>query len=678
MLLLLLCAQATAVRAQEAVVLSGGGSRGLAHAGVLLGLEQLGHDPDIVVGTSMGAIVGALYAAGYEPDEIRRRILSIRWAELFTPTPVTLGPDRAVLQPMLTIDRDAAGFRASRGVVGQWRINRELVRLLLDANMRSRGDFDRLPRRYRAVAADLETGEAVVLASGDLARAVRASMAVPGFFAPVEWNGRVLVDGGIADNLPTALARRLGATHVIASDVSLPPAKIHSLAPLAVVARALDLMSHNAQLDSVQPNSLVLPAIDPSMSAANFAVDAATLIDAGLAAALRDITPRTPAAAVTRSETPAPRSFAGLRVDATHRSIDLLARRAFNDVLNTTYDAALMEHAIDDLYSTGLFEGIWPTVIDSASVTAPLLALRLDVVPQSSFSAAGGYDSDRGGRAWLSVDRLGSLNNRPTVFTVAASAGGLSRSASLSSRIYSLTKPGIAWTAGVHVREHSVRAFEEDVIRTNETVRAGGWLALEFPRVLRERSAFIGLRSEWIDVEDTNAGWASGPVMRYGDVETGTRVVGVPLLIEAEARRGDVSYNRFAFGISKVIAFNALVIAPLVDVRATSDDAPEHVKPALGDEHMIPGLRWGELRGAARVVTGVDIAHPIALGHIRVRMRTGGVGATAAVDAVADSRWGTGAELGMVWQSAIGLVEVGYGRATRSDGRFDINIGRSF
>src|SRR5690606_32818912 len=101
-------------------------------------------------------------------------------------------------------------------------INRRLVEMLFDAGARARSDFDRLPRRYRAVAADLRDGSVVVLGHGDLARAVRASMAVPGVFSPVVIDGRILVDGGIADNLPTTQARALGALYIIASDVLLP------------------------------------------------------------------------------------------------------------------------------------------------------------------------------------------------------------------------------------------------------------------------------------------------------------------------------------------------------------------------------------------------------------------------------------------------------------------------
>ena len=260
----MVCVTGGGVRAQDAIVLSGGGSRGLAHAGVLIALDSLGYDPDIVVGTSMGAVVGALYAAGHDAKAVRDRLARVAWAELFSPTLMVAGPARDARAPSFSLDLDLDAPSAGRGLVGQWRINRALVHLLFDAEARSRGDFDRLPRRYRAVAADLQTGDAVILGSGDLARAARASMAVPGFFAPIAWEDRILVDGGIADNLPVATARLLGATHVIASDVSRPPAQIHSQAPFAVIGRALDLMQENMRENSIPPDVLLLPAIDPS------------------------------------------------------------------------------------------------------------------------------------------------------------------------------------------------------------------------------------------------------------------------------------------------------------------------------------------------------------------------------------------------------------------------------
>ena len=157
----------------------------MVHAGVIDALEARGYDAEIVVGTSMGAVVGALYAAGYSPEEILERIREVDWTEVFTPTPVVIGPDRSVRYPLVNFDLKVEERRFSRGLISQWRINRALAQLLFDANARADGDFDRLPRRFRAIAADLRTGELVVLGEGDLARAARASMAVPGIFAPV-------------------------------------------------------------------------------------------------------------------------------------------------------------------------------------------------------------------------------------------------------------------------------------------------------------------------------------------------------------------------------------------------------------------------------------------------------------------------------------------------------------
>ena len=97
--------EALGEHAQQALVLSGGSARGLAHVGVLLELEALGYDPDIVVGTSMGAVVGALYAAGHSPEEIRDRILAIAWGGMFDPTAVARGPDRELRLPIASFAR---------------------------------------------------------------------------------------------------------------------------------------------------------------------------------------------------------------------------------------------------------------------------------------------------------------------------------------------------------------------------------------------------------------------------------------------------------------------------------------------------------------------------------------------------------------------------------------------
>lgn len=664
--------------AQEALVLSGGGARGLAHPGVFEGMAELGYDPDIVVGTSMGAVVGALYAAGYEPDEIRARILAIDWAGIFTATPVVVGAERSVRYPMVNFDLDVERFRVARGLVPQWRINRALARLLFDANARARGDFDRLARRYRAVAADLRTGDAVVLAEGDLARAARASMSVPGIFAPVVWGDHVLIDGGIVNNLPTDVARELGARRIIAVDVGRPPDEIHSQAPLAVLSRALDLIQENTQRDQIPPDVLVLPQLGPGFGA-NFPADPTPLFEIGLEAARRDMPRAGPREApeARRVHLP-PDSLHELLIIAPDSALAAMARRIFAGIAPGRYDPEAVLKAMDRLYTTGLLEGVWPRVIENPDTgrAAPVLLVQLDAPPQMSLSAAAGYENDRGARAWAALERHSAIWMRPSVLTAAASLDGLGRFASLDVRVYPLTRPTLAWTLGGHLAERDVRVFGEDVLSNTDVRRVGAWAGVELPHILRDQVASAVVRLDLIHEESVRSGISAGPLVRVTSLNPDILVVGVPLLLEAEARWGALSYSRLAARGSSTADLGPFLLAGVADVRVTSSAAPGDVVPALGDEHAVPGLQWGEERGLARLVAGADAAYPIRSVFARLRVRTGAVSERLA--ALEETRWITGAQLGMVWQNPLATVEWGFGANTRGDRRFDLSLGRYF
>src|SRR6185503_5534247 len=141
-------ASAHVLFAQDALVLSTGASRGFAHAGVLMALDSMGYDPALVVGASMGAVVGALYAAGRTPVEIAELLVSANWGDVFRPHTLVLGPARRPLVPLLRLGVDVAPFEVSRGFIEDWRINRLLTHLLFEAGAASRGDFDHLARRF--------------------------------------------------------------------------------------------------------------------------------------------------------------------------------------------------------------------------------------------------------------------------------------------------------------------------------------------------------------------------------------------------------------------------------------------------------------------------------------------------------------------------------------------------
>ena len=208
------------------LVLSGGGARGMAHIGVLKVLEDLKIPIDCIAGTSMGAIVGGLYAGGMTAQQIDSTMRSVDWQEAFRDAPPRRDlafrrkQDDSNFLVRLPLGLKHGKILLPKGFIQGQKLQETLRQLTLPFSNTT--DFDQLPTPFRAVATDLETGNTVLLEKGDLAIAMRASMSAPGVFAPVELNGRLLVDGGLAENLPISVARAMHADILIVSDVSYP------------------------------------------------------------------------------------------------------------------------------------------------------------------------------------------------------------------------------------------------------------------------------------------------------------------------------------------------------------------------------------------------------------------------------------------------------------------------
>ena len=225
------------------LALSGGGARGLAHVGVLKVLEELRVPVHCITGTSMGAIVGGAYAAGATAPGLDEFVRKADWDEVFRDS-----PPRAEISTRRKIDEyktlfapeygvGRRGLFLPKGVIAGVSIHgffRQLTQQAVEI-----GDFDKLPIPFRAVAADIETGEAVVLSRGSLSQAMRASMSVPGAIAPVEIDGRLLVDGGIANNLPIDEARKLCGDVIIAVNISTPALKREEISSAFTVGTQL-------------------------------------------------------------------------------------------------------------------------------------------------------------------------------------------------------------------------------------------------------------------------------------------------------------------------------------------------------------------------------------------------------------------------------------------------------
>ena len=206
------------------VALSGGAARGLAHIGVLRVLEEAGVPVNVITGTSMGSVVGGLYAVGYTAAQLDTIATTEDWVRLLS-DPVDrrdLPVDRKATEDhyLVTLPIHRGGIQLPQGVVAGQRIWQLLTRLTWSAHTIQ--NFRELPIPFAAVATNLETSQAVVLDHGFLPDALRASMALPSVFTPVVLHDTVLIDGGVIRNLPAQDARALGADVLICSDVTDP------------------------------------------------------------------------------------------------------------------------------------------------------------------------------------------------------------------------------------------------------------------------------------------------------------------------------------------------------------------------------------------------------------------------------------------------------------------------
>ncbi|MEZ5460162.1 MAG: patatin-like phospholipase family protein, partial [Steroidobacteraceae bacterium] len=264
----------SASRLRIGLVLSGGGARGMAHIGVLKVLEELNVPIDAIAGTSMGAMVGGLYASGLSAGEIEAALTMGTLQDAFRDRPARSdltfrrkSEDQNFLV-RFPLGLKGGDFRLPKGLVTGQKLSQTLRRLTLPvAAARS---FDDLPTRFRAVATDLESGEAVVLGDGDLVTAMRASLSVPGVFVPVEMDGRLLVDGGLADNLPVSVARAMGVDRLIVVDVGFPLQTRERLDSVGKISNQMLAIlirrGSNAQRDMLEPDDLLL---DPQLGDAS-------------------------------------------------------------------------------------------------------------------------------------------------------------------------------------------------------------------------------------------------------------------------------------------------------------------------------------------------------------------------------------------------------------------------
>ncbi|PYB80499.1 patatin-like phospholipase family protein [Pseudomonas soli] len=365
---------AETTRPKIGLVLSGGAARGLAHIGVLKALEEQGVRIDAIAGTSMGAVVGGLYASGYSIAELEKLATTLDWQQALSDAPPRKDvpfrrkqDDRDFLVKQKLSFRDDGSLGLPLGV-----IQGQNLALLLESKLAHAADvrdFDKLPIPFRAVATDITSGEKVIFRRGHLPQVIRASMSIPAVFAPVELDGRLLVDGGMTDNIPVDVVREMGVDLAIVVDIGTPLRNRKQLATVVdVLNQSITLMTRRnseEQLASLRREDIL---VQPQLSA--FGVTdfgrAQDMIDAGYRAT-RALDPRLAALrrpegdnnlAVARSPKQRTPIITAIKVENDSKVSDDVIRYYIRQPIGEPLDLGRLQTDMGTLYGLDYFDQV--------------------------------------------------------------------------------------------------------------------------------------------------------------------------------------------------------------------------------------------------------------------------------------------------------------------------------
>ncbi len=356
------------------LALSGGGARGIAHIGVIIALEENNIPIDLVAGTSMGSIVGGLYACGFSGRQMRDIVHRLDWNSIFNQKPdpkrVLVSKRYGMLEPILRLRFKFWDLYLPYGLNNGQRISEALFNLTAEANFAAQNNFDSLAVPLRVTAVDIASAELLALGNGDLAQAIHASMSIPLVFSPARVDNRMLVDGGVLDMLPTDIVKNMGAGVIIASDLEdlfplgKEPKHFADVASHTLDITIRELKKKNLKLADV----LIEPDLGAHRSSDYSNLD--SLIDAGYRAALAKmdaIKARIPSQYRQRSGKKRALDFqllnqariAWIRVKGNQRVRLPVITGEFPLKKGQRFNKEKALDGVKNIYATGLFENVW-------------------------------------------------------------------------------------------------------------------------------------------------------------------------------------------------------------------------------------------------------------------------------------------------------------------------------
>jgi NTE family protein len=666
--------------AQTALVLSGGGAKGLAHIGVLRVLDSLGIVPDLIVGTSMGSVVGAMYASGLtgvEIDSIVRHAPGGTLIRTFEPvTPRTLG----TRQPMVAFAQGEGVSGLQPNALNERDVNALLAQKLLLGNLRARGNFDSLAIPFRAVATDLRTRTPVILGEGDLPRSVRASISIPLVFTPVYMDGRYLADGGLTANIPVGIARQLGAVRVIVSDVSIPQSDTVSLlSPDAVAARLLDYLSDQPDAE-LGPDDIYVVFPVQRFSMLDFAPEkAAELLALGVKtadSAFAQVSCLNPLNTSGRNFVSLPQYVSRISLasekDPALRgqkdpAIGVLADLGLRAGESIPYP--LLQKRTDRLVQSTLIDAVWLY----PSGTGDSVSFTPVVRPAPRFYAAGGiaYDNVMGGAAWMGV-LYRNLLGLGLETTARVQVGGLRDEAVLGIRKnlryrWHTLAPALTFNGGLErIPVYTEDGTELPSINTKDLT---GFAGVERTLGNGWTVAFGAEGRLWSEPDVPN-GEAGGATLR---TERFVAFDASQVLLEASWTS---SYSRAFLQVQLPWSTSRFGIRSLLRAGAGSD-LPLQLTFPLGGAAGFPGIKPAQLRGSMELSGQAEFWYRV-LGLLEAQLDLGAGSISEESDLFGAGSWLGGVRLGVGVRTPLGPVKVGYGWATGGRDALMVRVFRWF
>ena len=684
-------------RPRVALALSGGGARGIAHIGALRALEDAGIPVDAIAATSMGAVIGGIYATGRQASELEEIVLSVDWRLLFSGR-----PDRASLPVTRRVDRygtiagvglDWKGLQLPAAAVAERRVNHFLISWLAPAGWAAKGDFGRLPIPFHCVATALDDGERVVLGRGDLALAVRASMSIPIAFPPVDWKGRPLVDGLVVDNVPVDVARGFGAAVVVAVDVERAPLEPDEYEDaLGVATQVANLLTARRNADfAAEPDVLIEP--DLGRHSVSDYSDFAALIAEGYrtaAAAIPRIREKLREAGIPADPSPAEAAPSAPPVDPSEPASDppswgldgtpvvavevvgldrlseKLVRRLFDVPIGSAFVLEKALRAFERVQTSGLIDRAWMAFEE---VPAGLrVVLRIQEAPPNRAEVGAAFtewEKARGVVRFLNRNTLG-FGEQTELLLVASDAESVGRLSLRGDRLFLL---GLGYRATGFLETDKPRFFDEagDIVNRAEFNRRGVDAALQVP--VRQ----WGLVEGGFVIGSVNTEGKPGIVVTPGT--DAVRLLRAAVVIDDVdslrwPRRGrrlavEGEWSVEGLGASRpywrFLAEGTLGqrlrrrLGLRLDAMAglSGDELPVYEHFRLGGPSLVPGYHHEQLKGPRALAASATLSYRM-VGPLRVfgRVGAGNVFERDEDMSFDDARWGVG--IGAVYPSRFG------------------------